>query len=60
MNNQSAWVYVLKDGSQIDSEQCTCFRHKSKSCPVHGKDMNAQIYPRKIVEPETIEESEEE
>lgn len=43
----SAWDYQLSDGSRVDSENCICFRHINKSCPIHGKDNNARLVPKK-------------
>lgn len=31
----SAWCYMLRDGSHVDSEQCRCFQRKSPNRPAH-------------------------
>ena len=55
----SAWVYKLSDGRVMDSEMCSCFRHTSVNCAVHGKDPHARLVPRHDDFDDTIEEAQE-
>jgi hypothetical protein len=42
-HGESAWCYVQKDGSHIDSEACRCFMQPSSLCPVDAhRDEAAQ------------------
>jgi hypothetical protein len=42
LHGPSAWCYVQRDGSHVDSERCVCGRRTSVNCPVDAHRFEAQ------------------